>query len=122
VERAQQLRRIPMADTSLVKHAGDSDFETQVLKADKPALVDFWAPWCGPCRAIGPVLEELAKTYEGKVNVVKVNVDEHPGIAQKYSVRSIPTLLFVKEGQVKETMIGLRSREQLSDLIDKNIN
>jgi thioredoxin 1 len=111
-----------MADTSFVKHAGDSDFETQVIKADRPALVDFWAPWCGPCRAIGPVLEELARTYEGKVNVVKVNVDDHPAVAQKYSVRSIPTLLFVKDGQVKETLVGLRSKEQLSELIDKNLN
>jgi thioredoxin 1 len=111
-----------MENTSLVKHAGDRDFEAAVLKSERPSLVDFWAPWCGPCRAIGPVLEDLAKAYDGKVNVVKVNVDENPEVARKYMVRSIPTLLFVRDGQVNETLVGLRSRDQLTDLLDKNLN
>jgi thioredoxin 1 len=111
-----------MADTSLVKHIGDQDFEAQVLKADRPSLVDFWAPWCGPCKAIGPVLEDLAKEYDGKANVVKINVDEHQSIAQKYLVRSIPTLLLIRDGQVKDTLVGFRSKEQLSDLINRNLS
>ncbi len=111
-----------MDTTSLVKHADDKNFETMVLKADKPTLLDFWAPWCGPCRAVGPVLEDIAKAYGGKVNVVKVNVDENPAVAQKYMVRSIPTLLLIKDGEVRGTEIGFRSKEHLTGLIDKNLS
>jgi thioredoxin 1 len=105
-----------------VKHADDLTFETVVLQSRKPALVDFWAPWCGPCRAIGPIIEELAGQYGARLDVVKVNVDESPKIAQKYKVRSIPTLLFFKDGQVRETKIGMAPKDALADVIDRNLN
>ena len=111
-----------MSNSEFVKHVDDSNFETLVLKETKPALVDFWAPWCGPCRAIGPILEEIAGEYKDKINVVKVNVDDNQATASRYNVRSIPTLIFVKNGEVKETQVGLLSKKQLAALIDKNLN
>ena len=111
-----------MSNAEFVKHADDRNFKTLVLKEEKPTLVDFWAPWCGPCRAIGPILEELAAQYNDRVNVVKVNVDDNPATAAQYGVRSIPTLLLVKNGTVQETQIGLLSKKQLAALLDKNLN
>lgn len=111
-----------MSTQELVKHADDNNFTTTVLKSDKLAVVDFWAPWCGPCRAIGPILEELAAEYGARLDVVKVNVDDNPQTAGKYGVRSIPTLLVVKDGKVKDTLVGLGSKKQLADLIDRNMN
>ncbi len=111
-----------MSNSEFVKHADDSNFSTIVLKEEKPTLVDFWAPWCGPCRAIGPILEELAVQYGEKVNIVKVNVDDNQAIAAQYGVRSIPTLILVKNGKVQETQVGLLSKNQLAALIDKNLN
>lgn len=111
-----------MSNSDFVKHADDGNFDTIVLKDAKPTLVDFWAPWCGPCRAIGPILEELATVYNDLVNIVKVNVDDNPATASRYNVRSIPTLIFVKNGQVAETQVGLLSRNQLALFIDKNLN
>jgi thioredoxin 1 len=111
-----------MINSEFVKYADDSNFKTLVLKEEKPTLVDFWAPWCGPCRAIGPILEELAAQYNDRVNVVKVNVDDNPATAAQYGVRSIPTLLLVKNGTVQETQIGLLSKKQLAALLDKNLN
>jgi len=105
-----------------VKHADDSNFGTIVLKEEKPTLVDFWAPWCGPCRAIGPILEELAAQYNDRVNVVKVNVDDNPVTASQYGVRSIPTLILVKNGKVQDTQVGLLSKNQLAALLDKYLN
>lgn len=84
----------------------DSNFEEMVLKSDKPVLVDFWAEWCGPCRAIGPMIEELSKEYEGKAMIVKVNTDENPVTPTNYGIRSIPTLLFFKNGKVVDKLIG----------------
>ena len=100
----------------------DAAFEKSVLENPLPVIVDFWAPWCGPCRAIGPILEELATVYNDRVNIVKVNVDDNPATASRYNVRSIPTLIFVKNGQVAETQVGLLSRNQLALFIDKNLN
>jgi thioredoxin 1 len=111
-----------MSDKDRVKHADDGNFSVNVLKEDGPVLVDFWAPWCGPCRAIGPVLEDMAVQYEGKVSVVKVNVDDNPATAAKYGVRSIPTLLVIKNGKVQDTQIGLLSRDQLTAMIERNIH
>ena len=85
----------------------DSNFDELVMKSDKPVLVDFWAEWCGPCRMVGPIVEELAKEYEGKAVIGKLNVDNNPNISMKFGVRSIPTLLFFKGGQMVDRQVGL---------------
>ncbi len=84
----------------------DASFESEVLKSDKPVLVDFWAPWCGPCRMIAPIVEELANDYEGKAKIAKVNVDENPQISMQFGIRSIPTLLIFKNGKVVDQIVG----------------
>jgi len=99
-------------------HFTDDSFENEVLKYDGVALVDFWAPWCGPCQALGPVIEEIANEYEGKAKVGKVNVDEEREVAQKYMVMSIPTVLVMKNGEVVNTLVGLRPKEDYLDAID----
>jgi thioredoxin 1 len=96
----------------------DKDFEQDVLKSDTPVVVDFWAEWCGPCRMIGPSLEEIASEMQGKVKVVKVNIDENPMAPSRYGVRSIPTLLMFKGGQVAGTKIGAASKANLSSWIN----
>ncbi|MDD4028138.1 MAG: thioredoxin [Caldisericia bacterium] len=96
------------------------DFQTQVLDAEKPVLVDFWAPWCGPCRMVAPVLEELAKESDGKYTIAKVNTDEVPDIAMKYSIVSIPTLILFKNGAAVDKVIGALPKEQLKAFVDKN--
>ncbi len=104
-----------------VTHVGDADFDAAVLQSDTPVLVDFWAEWCGPCKMIAPVLDELAETYDGKLKVVKLNVDENRGSAMKYHVRSIPMLLLFKDGQIQATQIGAVGKGQLTQMIDKGI-
>jgi len=91
----------------------DANFDEVVLKSDKPVLVDFWAEWCGPCRMVGPVVEELAKEYEGKAVIGKMNVDFHPNISVKYGIRSIPTLLFFKNGQLVDRQVGAVTKSAL---------
>ncbi len=102
-----------------VSHVGDADFDAAVLQSGEPVLVDFWAEWCGPCKMISPVLDELAETYGGKLKVAKVNVDENRATAIKYHVRSIPMLLLFKDGQVQATQIGAVGKGQLTQMIDK---
>jgi thioredoxin 1 len=102
-------------------HVGDADFASQVLEAGVPVLVDFWAEWCGPCKAIAPLLDDLAKTYDGKVKVVKVNIDENPQTPRQYAVRGIPTLMLFKDGKVAGTQVGLVGKPQLTAFIDKGL-
>ncbi|HRH71234.1 MAG TPA: thioredoxin [Flavobacteriales bacterium] len=92
----------------------DSNFEELALKSDKPVMVDFWTEWCGPCRMVGPVVEELAKEYDGKAVIGKLNVDNNPQVAMKYGIRSIPTILFLKNGQVVDRSVGAVPKSQLS--------
>ena len=101
-----------------VIHVGGADFETQVLQSDQPVLVDFWAEWCGPCKMIGPIIDELADNYAGRVKVVKVNVDHARQTAAKFGVRGIPTLLMFKDGQVQATQVGAIGKAQIAQLID----
>lgn len=97
----------------------DQNFEKEVLQSELPTLVDFWAQWCAPCRAVGPVVEELAKDYEGKMRVGKLNVDENGKTASRYNVMSIPTLLIFKKGEVVKAMIGAQSRERFKQQIEE---
>ena len=106
-----------MSDTVL--HATDADFDTQVLASDVPVLVDFWAPWCGPCKMIAPALDQLAADYAGKAKVVKVDVDQNQATAMKYHVRSIPMLLVFKGGQIHSQQIGAVGKAQLAQMLDK---
>lgn len=102
-------------------HVDDSNFEEEVIKSEKPTLVDFWAPWCGPCKAIGPIVEELAKEYQGKAKIVKLNVDNAPVTAAKYGVRGIPTLMLFKNRELQDTIVGLTSKDRLEDLLKKSL-
>ncbi len=99
----------------------DSTFEDQVLKSDKPVIVDYWAEWCGPCKMIAPILDEIAEEYSGKVAIAKLNIDENQDTPQKYAVRGIPTLMIFKNGNVAATKVGAMSKSQLSAFIDSNI-
>ncbi|MCL5005604.1 MAG: thioredoxin [Acidobacteria bacterium] len=99
----------------------DQNFEQEVLKSDKPVLVDFWAEWCAPCRMIAPAVEAIAAEYAGRAKVGKLNVDENQSITSRYNIRSIPTLLVFKDGQIKEQMVGTTSKANLAKLLDKNL-
>ena len=103
-----------------IKHITNSNFEQEVINADKLVVVDFWATWCGPCRAIGPVIDELANQYSGDVVIGKINVDEERELSTRYKVMSIPTIMLFKNGEVVDKVIGLRSKEELVELIDTN--
>jgi thioredoxin 1 len=109
-----------MASEKIV-HVTDGSFESEVLKSDTPVLVDFWAPWCGPCRAIAPILDDLAGEYSGRLKIVKINVDDNPATPAQYGVRGIPNLLIIKGGQVKEQIIGAVPRGTLVKAVDNAI-
>jgi thioredoxin 1 len=103
-----------------VKEVTDSSFEKEVLQADRPVLVDFWAPWCAPCRMIAPTVEALAKEYSESAGVVKVNVDDNPSISQRFGIKGIPTLILFKDGKEAERIVGAASKEAISRLIDRH--
>jgi thioredoxin 1 len=105
----------------LIVHTSDASFENDVLKSNTPVLVDFWAEWCGPCKAIAPILEELAPDYEGKIRIVKLNVDENGATGAKFNIRSIPTLLLFNQGKVVATKIGAVPRSQLRAFLDDQL-
>jgi thioredoxin 1 len=104
-----------------VNNISEGDFEKNVLQSSQPVLVDFWAEWCGPCRMLGPTVEAVAKQYAGSATVVKLNVDESPGVAARYGVRGIPTLILFKGGQEAERVVGAVPKETISRLIDKHV-
>ena len=100
----------------------DANFEENVINSDKPALVDFWAVWCGPCRMVGPVVDEISNDYEGKAIVGKVDVDNNPEIAQKYGIRNIPTILFIKNGEVVDKQVGAVQKGTLAEKLDSMLS
>ena len=100
----------------------DSTWEQDVLKSDKPVVIDFWAEWCAPCRMMAPTIDALASEYEGKAKVGKLNVDENALVSERYQIRGIPTVLIIKNGQVAEQVVGVTSKDNLSKLIDKHLN
>ena len=102
-----------------ITQVGDSNFEAEVIRSDLPVLIDFWAPWCGPCKSIAPVIEELAREYEGKLKVAKLNVDENPVTPSHYGVRGIPNLLIVTRGKVKEQLVGAVPKARLVEAIER---
>jgi thioredoxin 1 len=108
-----------MAESEHLINVTDAEFEDAILKSDVPALVDFWAAWCGPCRQVGPVVEELAGEYAGKIKVAKLNVDENKETPSKYGVRGIPTLMLFKDGQLVDQIVGAVPKSRIKELIDK---
>ncbi|MCK4512383.1 thioredoxin [bacterium] len=96
----------------------DGNFEVEVLNSDKLVVVDFWAPWCGPCRLVGPILEEIAEDNDGKLKVVKVNVDENPVLAQRYGIRGIPTMMFFKGGEQVDMTVGAAMKDRIQEKVD----
>ena len=104
-----------------ITHISDSGFEQEVLQSQLPVLVDYWAEWCGPCKMIAPILDEVAKEYEGRIKVTKLNIDENQQTPPKYGIRGIPTLMLFKNGNVEATKVGALSKSQLTAFIDSNI-
>ena len=107
--------------SELIKHVSDASFEADVLKADKPVLVDYWAEWCGPCKAIAPILDEVSKAYDGRLQVAKMNVDENSAVPAKFGIRGIPTLMLFKGGQLAATKVGALSKAQLTAFIEPHL-
>ena len=107
--------------SDLIKHVSDATFQTDVLSAPAPVLVDFWAEWCGPCKMIAPILDDVASTYSGKLQVAKMNVDDNREVPAKFGIRGIPTLMLFKDGQLAATKVGALSKAQLTAFIDQQL-
>ena len=107
--------------SELIKHTTDATFEADVLQSTKPVLVDYWAEWCGPCKMIAPILDEVATSYDGKLQITKMNVDENRDIPAKFGIRGIPTLMLFKDGQLAATKVGAMSKAQLTAFIDQQL-
>ena len=107
--------------SDLIKHISDASFEADVLQADKPVLVDYWAEWCGPCKMIAPILDEVSDTYKDKLQIAKMNVDENRDIPAKFGIRGIPTLMLFKDGQLAATNVGAMSKAQLTAFLDQQL-
>ena len=107
--------------SELIKHVSDASFDADVIQSGKPVLVDYWAEWCGPCKMIAPILDEVSRDYAEKLNVAKVNVDENQEIASKYGIRGIPTLMLFRNGAVVATKVGALSKSQLTAFLDSNL-
>ncbi|WP_027015842.1 thioredoxin TrxA [Comamonas composti] len=107
--------------SDLIKHISDASFETDVLQPGSTVLVDYWAEWCGPCKAIAPILDEVAETYKGRVSIAKMNVDENRSIPAKFGIRGIPTLMLFKDGQLAATKVGALNKTQLSEFLDQHL-
>ena len=106
---------------SLVLDITDANFDTEVLQSETPVLADFWAEWCGPCKVLGPIIDEVAPEYDGKIKFTKLNIDLHPETAPKYGIRGIPTILLFKDGNLKKTSVGVLTKSELNKLLDENI-
>jgi thioredoxin 1 len=107
--------------SELIKHTTDATFEADVIKSAQPVLVDYWAEWCGPCKMIAPILDEVASSYDGKLQIAKMNVDENRDIPAKFGIRGIPTLMIFKDGQLAATKVGAMSKAQLTAFIDQQL-
>ena len=105
----------------LIKHVSDASYDADVIQADQPVLVDYWAEWCGPCKMIAPILDEVATSYDGRVTVAKMNVDQNREVPAKFGIRGIPTLMIFKSGQLAATKVGALSKAQLTAFIDANL-
>ncbi len=110
-----------MQQDSRIQHVTDDTFEPEVLKSDLPVLVDYWAEWCGPCKSIAPILDDVAKQYGGRLKVAKINVDENQMVPARFGIRGIPTLMLFKNGNVEATRVGALSKSQLTAFLDSNI-
>ena len=107
--------------SELVKEVSDDSFETDVLKSDRPVLVDFWAQWCAPCRMLSPTVEAVAEKFDGTANVVKLNVDDNPQVSQRYGIKGIPTLILFKNGKEEERLVGAAPKETIARMIEKHV-